>query len=148
MYITSLALAAATGGVDDVVGSVTSVDGVGILRLNLILREIRHTGTLPERVPLSESHTEQHDPVLSGTIAAAAMGASAGVVAVVATLRARARHDRIVRKGFSQRSVVYTLIPRGVEEENKREKKEVVLEAKGKRGWIWFIYRAVSVYDK
>lgn len=90
LYVTSLALAASARGVNDVVGSITGVDGVGIVRRSIILRQIRHTSTLPKRVSLRESHAEKHDPVLPGTIAAVDTGAR--VMAVISAVRARPRH--------------------------------------------------------
>lgn len=100
---TSLALAAAAGGVNDVVGSVPGVR-VGILRLLIVLGEIGHTGALPERVALRDTHAEQHDRVLSAA-AAAGLRARPGVVAVVPALRARARHPS--RTYVSRKKQIY-----------------------------------------
>jgi hypothetical protein len=73
--------------VNDVVGGVPGVR-VRILWRLIVLREIGHAGTLPERVALRDPHAEQHDRVLS----AAGLRARPRVVAVVPALRARARH--------------------------------------------------------
>ena len=90
---------------NEVIGGITSGEnfGVGILILLIILRKIVHTSTLPERAAARhDSDTEQHDSVLTtgGVISGAAstatsgLGAGAGVVTVVPTLRARAGYRR------------------------------------------------------
>lgn len=83
---------------NDVVGDITGVRGVGILRRGLIvLREIGHAGAFSERVGVvggcvgssGESNAENHDAVLSSSVVASVVACSR-VVAVVAALRARA----------------------------------------------------------
>ncbi|KAM1118857.1 hypothetical protein ACFX2I_043122 [Malus domestica] len=85
---------------DDVVGSVTCISVyVGLLR-PLILGQVVHADALPERVFLRDSNTEKHDATFRGratTASAANIRACAGFVAVVPTLRARARHDLLSR---------------------------------------------------
>lgn len=99
---TSLALATTAGGVNDVVGGVAGVGAVGVLSSLVVLRNIVHTGALPEGAcGLRDSHAKEHDRVLSGggaaISAAANLRARPGVVAVVPALRARARHGLLQR---------------------------------------------------
>ncbi|KAM2593183.1 hypothetical protein TB1_042374 [Malus domestica] len=97
---TSLALAAVSKCVDDVVENVTRFGVyVGLLR-PLILGQVVHANALPERVSLRDSNTEKHDAILGGratTASAADICACAGFVAVVPSLRAHARHDFLSR---------------------------------------------------
>lgn len=80
---TSLAVARACGGVNDVVGGVAGVGGVGVV---VVLGEVVHAGALPEGgARFGESHAEEHEAVLPGR-GGAAVGACPGVVAVVAAL--------------------------------------------------------------
>lgn len=87
--LTSFALACTAGGVNDVVGNITGISNVGVLRRWLfVLREVVQAGTFSERVGIvvvvvvvtsGESNTENHDTVFS-------VVACSRVVAVVAAL--------------------------------------------------------------
>lgn len=84
---TSLAVAGACGGMNDVVGGVAScVSGVGFGFV--ILGEVVHASALPDEGgggggAFGEAHAEEHDAVVSS---GGGVGACAGVVAVVAAL--------------------------------------------------------------